>query len=121
MRYHADARREFWGDIFETEFGDINAVTLHPGIIIAWHRHQSQDDHIFCLQGEVLVQAIAPNGERAQWYLRCPDDRIVTVTRNFWHGYSSPRGAILIQFNGPGKWDGSDEERMSLEEMPWIL
>lgn len=119
MRFHEDHRRAFWGDIFEFPGGDINVVKLNPNAVIAWHRHQRQEDRIFCIEGDVLVQTIESDGKCRRWYLSAPDDRTVTIPRNAWHGYSTPHGAILLQFNGPGKWSGEDEERKSLDEMPW--
>lgn len=119
MRYHADGRRTFWGDIFATEFGDINVVQLNPGVVIAWHRHRRQDDRIFVVYGSVHIQAIDPSGCRHNWHLDAPKSLPVWIKSWWWHGYTSKDGATLIQFNGPGKWDGTDEERMSLDEIPW--
>lgn len=119
MRFHEDHRRAFYGNVFELPNGDINIVRLKPHAIIAWHRHQKQGDHIFCISGDVLVQTIEQDGERRRWYLSAPDERTVAIPLNTWHGYSSPHGATILQFNGPGKWDGTDEERKSVEEIPW--
>lgn len=116
MRFHEDDRRIFYGDIFGLPNGDVNLVRLKPGITIAWHRHQKQDDHIFLVSGQLLVQAIDPSGKRFQWYLNQPDDRVVTIPRNWWHGYSTHDGATILSFNGPGKWTGDDEERRPVEE-----
>lgn len=119
MRLHKDDRRAFWGDIFGLPNGDVNVVKLKPGITIAWHRHQHQDDHVWLLEGDVLLQAIDTNGERERWTMAAPWEYPVLIPRRWWHGYSTVHGATLVQFNGPGKWDGSDEERRGFEEMPW--
>lgn len=122
MRYHEDARRRFWGDLFATDFGDINVVQLHPGVVIAWHRHQFQDDRLFVVYGQVHIQAIEENGQRHGWYLDAPKAFPVLIKRGWWHGYSSREGATLVQFNGPGKWSeiNSDEERHPIDDtMPW--
>ncbi len=120
MRYHEDSRRRFWGDIFETPDGDINVVQLHPGVVIAWHRHQFQNDRIFVVYGTVRIQAISEDGHRHRWDLDAPKAYPVLIKRNWWHGYSSREGATLIQYNGPTKWDGTDEERHPIDdEMPW--
>lgn len=120
MRYHEDGRRRFWGDIFDTPNGDINVVQLAPGIVIAWHRHLRQDDQIMAIYGAAYVQAIDPIGERHVWNLNAPKDQPISIPRGWWHGYATTEGATLVQFNGPGKWDGTDEERMSMDKMPWI-
>lgn len=120
MRFHTDTRRTFWGDIFDTPFGDINAVQLHPGVVMAWHRHQHQDDHLFILYGDALIRAIDPTGVLHYWDFKAPLGEPILIPRRWWHGYTSRQGATLIQFNGPGKWDGSDEERHPIDdEMPW--
>lgn len=119
MRFHEDERRAFYADIFDLPNGDLNLVRLKPGVTIAWHRHQHQDDQLWCVAGEVLVQALR-DGARTKWYLSGPDTGVVTIQRNAWHGYSSPMGATILQFNGPGKWTGEDEERHPIDdEMPW--
>lgn len=119
MRYHEDSRRRFWGDLFTTDFGDINVVQLHPGVAIAWHRHAHQDDRLFVVYGQVCVQAIDDEGTRHRWDLDAPKALPIWIQRGWWHGYSSREGATLVQFNGPGKWDGTDEERHPIGEAPW--
>lgn len=119
MRFHWDERRTFWGDLFATEQYDINAVQLHPGVVIAWHRHQHQDDKIFVLYGKVSIRAIDLEGVQHRWDVDAPNAKPVFIPRGWWHGYSSREGATLIQMNGPRKYDGSDEERMSLDVTPW--
>lgn len=120
MRYHEDARRRFWGALFPDLPGDVNVVQLFPGIVIAWHRHERQDDRIAVIYGSVCIQAIDPDGERHRWDLDAPTAQPVLIPRHWWHGYTSLEGATLVSFNGPGKWTGEDEQRMSLTEMPWI-
>jgi len=118
VRTHVDSRRRFVGDIFPMEHGDVNAVTLFPGVVIAWHRHQRQDDQLYVLYGDLRVQAIDLEGIRHRWDVDS-DALPVFIPRGWWHGYSTREGATILQFNGPGKWDGTDEERLSLDEMPW--
>ena len=121
MRVHTDARRRFVGDIFGTEHGDFNAVTLYPGVVVAWHRHRFQDDRIYALQGDLTIKAIDPEGMRHEWNLDGPDSLPIFIPRGWWHGYKSESGATVLSFNGPAKWNGTDEERLSLDEMPWQL
>lgn len=119
MRYHLDGRRQFIGDVFGTEVGDFNAVTLFPGVTIAWHRHHHQDDKVYVLYGSATVQAIDPEGQRHRWDVDAPHGHPIFLPRGWWHGYSSPEGATILQFNGPRKWDGTDEERHPIGEAPW--
>lgn len=123
MRFHQDGRRRFIGDIFSTPWGDINAVTLYPGVRIGWHRHQKQVDHIFVLYGSVEIRAMDREGKWHRWDMDAPHGAHVCIPPQWWHGYASADGATLIQFNGPGKWteNNPDEERHPIDdEMPWI-
>ena len=119
MRFHEDDRRAFWGDIFGLPNGDVNIVKLKPGITIAWHRHHWQDDHVLLWDGDVLLQAIDRTGKRHSWEMAAPRNAPELIPRGWWHGYGTKSGAILLQFNGPGKWDGNDEERKAITDMPW--
>jgi quercetin dioxygenase-like cupin family protein len=121
MRVHFDGRRRFVGDLFGREDGDFNAVTLFPGVVIAWHRHQFQDDGIYALYGNLTIQAIDLEGIRHRWDLDAPHALPIFIPRGWWHGYSTVAGATILSFNGPRKWDGTDEERHPIDaEMPWI-
>jgi len=120
MRTHRDERRLFYGDIFDTPFGDINIVALARHVPIAWHRHQRQDDNLFLVSGRLRVQIIDDAGARVAWVLSSKNRGSLKIGRGSWHGYEAlTSNTIVLQFNAPGKWDGSDEERMSLDEMPW--
>ena len=119
MRVHRDSRRTFWGDIFDTDFGDINVVALTPHVPIAWHRHEKQDDRLFLIGGRLRVQTIGPDG-RAEHTLNPNGSRNLTIPAGIWHGYEAlRRNTLVIQFNGPGKWDGSDEQRQPIGDPPW--
>ncbi len=124
MRYHRDERRTFHGDIFANPDGDTNLVYLEPNIPIAWHRHQRQADRLFLVKGVLRVRCwtddplidgvehILVNTRGAREVLHIP--------ANVWHGYCAlVEDTILLQFNGPGKYTGEDEERKSLDEVPW--
>lgn len=54
-RRHADDRGRRYGDVFQTEHGDINITWAYPGVITAWHAHTAQDDNWFVLAGSLKV------------------------------------------------------------------
>jgi len=122
MRFHEDERRVFWGDIFELASGDINLVQVNSGIPIAWHRHQNQDDRLFLVSGKLLVKWTPSVMEQPHSYILDEPGSRFAIHRGHWHGYEAIiNNTIVLQFNGPGKWDGSDEERHPIDdEMPWI-
>lgn len=124
MRYHQDTRRRFYGDIFSTDAGDINVVYLAPHVPIAWHRHQRQDDHLWLVSGILWVQCFrthpAADGVEHTLVALPQARRVIVISRGEWHGYEAlAQNTILLQFNSPGKWTGEDEERKSLDEIPW--
>lgn len=134
MRHHVDARREFWGDIFCLTEGDINVVRPKNGVFIGWHRHQHQDDQIFLVSGILSVRTFRTSpqtdgigrilSERPPLFFDAdasPERLIMRIPRNIWHGYEAMTdNTCILQFNGPGKWDGTDEERLDPAEMPWL-
>lgn len=125
VRFHQDARRTFYGDIFDTPTSDVNVVYLTPHVPIAWHRHQQQDDHLWLISGMLRVKS----------FLSHPDDgsllehvmlalpgarRVVVIDHGEWHGYEAlAKNTVLLQFNSPSKWNGTDEERHPIGEPPW--
>ena len=124
MRFHHDERRTFYGDIFGNPDGDINVVYPQLGVFIGWHRHQKQDDRLFLVSGVLRLRVFetAPRADGVESILAGQIDSLpYFIPRNHWHGYEAlANDTVMLQFNGPGKWDGSDEERLSIEEMPWI-
>ena len=126
VRYHADGRRAFYGDIFDRPDGDINIVYLQPAIPIAWHRHHWQTDQLFLIAGALRVQMFLDTPHTPLRRLLTEDAGHrgpVMIPRGWWHGYEAIGvPTIILQFNGPGKWDGTDEERHPIDdEMPWTL
>ena len=125
MRYHADERRAFYGDIFANHDGDTNLVYLNPHIPIAWHRHQKQSDRLFLVSGilRVRIWETNPRVDGVEHLLvDTPGARdVLYIPAGWWHGYESlAPHTVVLQFNGPGKWDnGKDEERLSLDQEPW--
>lgn len=91
---------------------------------IAWHRHQRQTDHLFLVQGILRLRVFRddPRTDGVEHILvntRGLRD-VVAIPPNHWHGYEALiEGTILVQYNNPGKWDGSDEERRPLADVPW--
>lgn len=123
MRFHQDHRRTFYGDIFETPQGDVNVVYLTPHVPIAWHRHQHQDDHLWLVSGVLRVQAFRDGLEDRIEHIMVAlpgARRVIEVSAGEWHGYEALEpNTVVLQFNGPGKWSGEDEERHPIEDAPW--
>lgn len=122
VRYHSDNRRRFYGDIFGTVDGDVNVVYLQKNVPIFWHRHQKQDDHLWLISGCLLVRSFLTtwkeDGVEHVMVAMPGARRVITIPHGEWHGYESlDDGTVILQFNGPGKWDGYDEERM--DRVPW--
>jgi len=123
MRHHVDVRREFWGNVFPScREGDINLVRPTQNVFIGWHRHQRQDDRLFLVNGVLRLRIFTNSpADGVEWILvETPDRAAIVVPRNTWHGYEAlTDDTVVMQFNSPGKWDGTDEERLDLEAMPW--
>ena len=124
MRFHQDSRRTFYRDLFDTPNGDVNVVYLTPHVPIAWHRHQKQDDHLWLISGMLRVRCFsAETGERIEHVMltRPGARKVIVIPRGWWHGYEAlATNTVVLQFNGPGKWTGDDEERLELTKEPWV-
>ena len=131
MRISSDDRRIGFFDLFDLPLGDLNIIRLHPGAICAWHRHQRQEDWLFCVQGTIRVgRTECTPGEMAvtlkdnpeqfvQWdTLDEHNPRTLCVPIGTWHGYQNiGAGDAVIVLYATNKYDGSDEERRSLQAM----
>lgn len=119
MREHIDARRRFVADLFPTE-GDVNVVTLQPGVRIGWHRHQRQDDYLYCAKGRVEVRVVTPEEELQVYELSEIRPTVVKIPRNSWHGYVNLgiERAILVCYISQ-KYCPDDEERVPLSAFEW--
>ena len=129
MNVHVDDRRLFYGDIFPDAglAGDLNVVVLQPGALIAWHRHQHQTDHLFCVKGSVKVGLAPsyPDGEmslvqRGYVVLHERSPETVTIPPNCWHGYMnlSDGESILLSYNTQ-HFNPEDEERRMPDPNEW--
>lgn len=118
MRIHTDARRDAFCDLFNTP-GDVNLFIVQPGQRTCWHRHGKQTDQFRVLRGSVRIQCF--NGwMRSDDTLSSPE-QLVVVPPDWWHGYENvgSEPAYLLMYLDQ-KYDPTDEERLSEEEMPWL-
>ena len=119
MRKHVDDRRLFFGDVFGNTDGDLNIVTLFAGgPPCAWHRHESQTDQYFCVRGVVKVGWLDRQGNGGFTTLCRESPGPITIEPGLWHGYQviGSDDAVIVQWNNR-KWDGTDEERKSVEDL----
>jgi dTDP-4-dehydrorhamnose 3,5-epimerase-like enzyme len=117
MNVHSDDRRLAYFNVFDdATLGQVNIVRLHPGALCAWHRHAYQTDRYLCVVGTVKVGTV--NNDGLTWYVL--DEHlptVVTIPPGTWHGYMPISGeAVLLQYLDR-KYDPTDEERKSVEEM----
>lgn len=69
MRSHSDDRRTVWLELFKDALptGNLNLTWVQPGAILAWHRHQRQDDHMLVIQGTLKVGRWQEAGRLEGW------------------------------------------------------
>lgn len=128
MRAHLDKRAARFCDLFEDTPGDVNLFVLHnPGEISAWHRHSQQVDQFVLVNGSVLF-GMSLDGDEKPEFIRLYNeiDKFrafpkITIKPGAWHGYQNigTRPAMLLMYLSHKYEDGWDEERRTLEEMPW--
>ncbi len=124
LRYHEDDRGVRYCDIFPTGQGDVNVTLVYPGALSAWHRHQFQDDYLICIKGALkfgLCDKRAKDGGGVQWVYsseRGAKEGALFIPRGVWHGYYNFTDDVaIVLYWLTSKYNPSDEERMSIEEM----
>ena len=125
MRFHQDDRGIRYCDVFpQIGQGDINVTVVYPGTIAAWHRHARQDDYQIVVSGALKIGVCdKPAGEKGgvQWYYlseRSAKDGPIHIPAGLWHGcYNFTNQPAILMYHITNKWDGTDEERMSVEDM----
>lgn len=122
MRIHGDDRRLGYFGIFPLAEGDVNVVHVYSGSLCAWHRHQHQDDDFFVVRGALKFGIIDEHGTGSWCVLDERNPGPLHVPRNHWHGYHAFAGAATYVMWASRKYDGTDEERKGVGEMPveWL-
>ena len=125
MRFHQDDRAVRYCDIFEVmKEGDINISIVYPGTIAAWHRHQRQTDYQIVVKGALKIGMCdkpASEGGKVDWRFlseRNASEGPLVIAPGIWHGsYNFTQEPAVLAYFITQKYDGSDEERASVEEM----
>jgi dTDP-4-dehydrorhamnose 3,5-epimerase-like enzyme len=117
VRFHQDDRAIRYCDIFPIEKGDINVSVIPPHRLVAWHRHQKQNDYWFVVKGMLKVGLADDEGNVTWKYLSdcCPE--VLEIPKNIWHGYMSLEEETILIYWITNKYDPSDEERTTIEEL----
>jgi quercetin dioxygenase-like cupin family protein len=118
-RIHTDERATRYCALFDQPGGDTNVFIVKPGQRTCWHRHSSQMDQFVVVGGRIRFGTFWP-GESPEYCLLKRGDYI-RIEPGFWHGYANTRtdcSAVLLMYLSQ-KYDPTDEERMSEDEMPW--
>ncbi len=96
IRVHADDRRTAWLDGFAGAGlpGDLNVTWVEPGAILAWHRHEQQDDWMLVVEPQWVVD------EAGLEVLTDRDLKTLGIGRGWWHGYQNigPGRACVLTY-----------------------
>ena len=126
-RFHSDDRRLGWFDLFgdhANEIQDLNVVRIYnKGTITAWHKHQHQTDFWFVVSGGLQVGLSADKTPNyPSWtYLNPEYGSVLRIPPDTWHGYKSLQDNTILIYGLTNKYDGSDEERYSVDTAVWDL
>lgn len=123
MRFHQDDRGVRYCDIFDVmKEGDINITVFYPGAVAAWHRHQRQTDYMFVVKGSLrlgMCDKSRSEGGKVIWeYLSDREPKVLEILPGMWHGsYNFTQEPTILVYFITQKYDGTDEERATVEEM----
>jgi dTDP-4-dehydrorhamnose 3,5-epimerase-like enzyme len=120
VRVHVDARRTALCDLFQNTPGDLNLFVVKPGQRTCWHRHQKQTDRFRVIKGEMRFKYWKDRDQ--VWSVDLDTiEQELTILPGFWHGYENVgTGPAYLLMYLDRKFDQSDEQRLSEEEMPWL-
>ena len=125
MRFHQDDRAVRYCDIFDVmKKGDINISVIYPGTIAAWHRHQRQTDYQIVIKGVLKIGMCdkpKSEGGKVEWHYlseRSAAEGPLMIPPNVWHGsYNFTNEPAILVYFITQKYDGTDEERATVETM----
>lgn len=95
MKISADDRRTAWLEVFKGSNmpGDLTVTWVEPGAILAWHRHEFQEDWMLVLSGSLKVGAWQGTIERVfaqTWETMTPKrPQPLVIPAGWWHGYEN--------------------------------
>ena len=113
----AEIMRADWDDIFRNERpAQANLSVTYPGIVRAWHRHESgQVDNFIVLQGSAKICAYDERTSSLDEIISSGDNlQIVHIPGNYWHGFQAVglEPTVLLYFvNNLYKYEKPDEKR----------
>ncbi len=123
MHLHSDDRRTVWADVLaEARLpGDLNVTWVEPGALLAWHRHEQQDDWMLVVEGTLKVGMwVDGDPESIEWQVltdRNPEP--LFIPRGEWHGYQNigpGRACVITYITQP--YNPSDELRLDPRHVP---
>lgn len=130
MKISADDRRTAWLEVFKGSNmpGDLTVTWVEPGAILAWHRHEQQDDWMLVVEGTLKVGAWRRTGDypdgawayEQQWeVLTDRDPKPLVIQRGWWHGYQNigPGRACVVTYI-TRNWSPDDEFRLDPGSIP---
>lgn len=118
IRAFCDSRGYSFFDIFsDINGGQVNIGTLQPNVIKAFHYHNYQTDHWFCIKGDIRIICISQDGSIVKnFYIGEHNPSILTIPPGWLHGYTNiSNDSSTLLYWVTKKYDASlpDEERVS--------
>lgn len=139
MTMHVDARGWLCEIARASEVGQIAQVYVtacYPGVIKGWHRHRFQTDRLFCVSGMARIVTAREETKRApEWFSEVPQEytsfeirekvigplapKLIVIPPGVWHAFTPAGPEPCLIINCPNReYDGTDEERLKLWEIP---
>ena len=112
LRYHLDDRGRLLeilrrDDPIFQKFGQVYLTTAYPGVVKAWHAHQTQYDHLVCIKGSVLLvlyddrEGSPTRGLINEFLLSEYQPMVVQIPPGIWHGFKNVGTEEALVLNIP--------------------
>jgi dTDP-4-dehydrorhamnose 3,5-epimerase len=130
LAVHADERGRLMemlraDDPFFARFGQVYLTTAYPGVVKAWHYHETQVDHFVCVYGMMKVvlfddrEGSATRGVVNEFFLGEHNPMLLRIPAGVYHGFKciSEREALIINVpSEPYRHDRPDEFRVDAHD-----
>jgi dTDP-4-dehydrorhamnose 3,5-epimerase-like enzyme len=121
QRFHEDARRKGFYDIFPGLPGDVNFTHMQAGIICGLHKHEKQTDYFAVAKGSVMFRLVYEDDRpEEKFVLSEHSKRTLEISPGVWHGYKSLEPSVLV-FYIDQKYSTEDEHRKSTSAEDWEI
>ncbi len=113
-----------------TKFGQVYMTTNYPGVIKAWHCHETQTDYVSCVKGMIKLvlfdkrEKSPTKGELNEYFIGDSSNKLIVIPPGVYHGWKNIKleeSIVVSVINNLYNRDNPDEIRLpyNTEKIPY--